>query len=86
VVAHHHPGTAARPGRHRLEVRNGLITSWLRRPARTALRHTVDALRGLGEPETRSGVTDACLRLPQVLASRRVLPAEVERLLWLLER
>jgi GT2 family glycosyltransferase len=79
VVAHHHPASAGeRDGRRRLQVRNELLSSWLRRPLPGAAADTVAVLRRAGDGEVRGAVRDAVRRLPAVLAARRVLPAEVE--------
>ncbi|WP_040924316.1 glycosyltransferase family 2 protein, partial [Saccharomonospora iraqiensis] len=46
IVVHHAPSTARDPRRRRrLGIRNTLWTLWLRRPAATAARRTVDVLR-----------------------------------------
>jgi GT2 family glycosyltransferase len=86
VVAHHHPQPGpTRVGRHRLELRNRLLSSWLRRPPSVALRDSGALLRQAHEPAARGAFLDAARRLPQVLRSRRVLPAEVEAAVRLLE-
>jgi N-acetylglucosaminyl-diphospho-decaprenol L-rhamnosyltransferase len=79
VVAHHHPGTAGdRTGRARLQLRNALLSSWLRRPLPGAAADTLAALRGARDPDVRGALRDAARRLPAVVAARRVLPPEVE--------
>ena len=86
VVAHHHPAAGVgRAGRRRLQARNWLLSSWLRRPARSALRDTAHLLRRAGDPELRGALVDAAVRLPAVRADRRRLPAHVENDLRLLE-
>jgi GT2 family glycosyltransferase len=84
VVAHHHPAPGAeRSGRRRLQQRNALLSTWLRRPLPVAVRHTLAAARDV---ERRPALRDAARRLPQVLAARRTLPPHVERQVRLLER
>ena len=87
VVAHHdpHPGPT-RTGRARLHVRNHLLTTWLRRPGRIALRDTISVLRELRDENVRGALHDAVRRLPAVWADRRPLPADVEADLRRLER
>jgi N-acetylglucosaminyl-diphospho-decaprenol L-rhamnosyltransferase len=82
VVAHHHPQTAARPGRRALVARNDLWSAWLRRPLRVALRVTLAAARdghGRGFPSALRG-------LPWIARRRRVVPCHVERDLQRLAR
>jgi GT2 family glycosyltransferase len=87
VVAHHHPGRGGeRPGRARLQARNALLSSWLRRPLPVALRHTAAYALGSASPVHRGALLDAVRRLPSVLPARRRLPADVEERVALLER
>jgi GT2 family glycosyltransferase len=87
VVALHHPaGAGDRPGRRRLQLRNALLSSWLRRPFPVALRDTGRLLRAAGDPEVRGALFGAARRLPAVLAGRHALPPQVERDVRLLER
>ena len=87
VVAHHHPGSAGnRSGRARLQARNALLSSWLRRPLPGAAADTLAALRGARDPDVRGALWDAVRRSRAVLAARRVLPAEVEAEVRLLRR
>ena len=84
VVAHHHPGQGGdRPGRARLQARNALLSSWLRRPLPVALRHTAGYVRS---PVQRGALVDALRRLPMAVAARRGLPGHVEAQVRLLER
>jgi GT2 family glycosyltransferase len=83
VVAHHHP----RPGRSdrtRLQARNALLSTILRRPARVVLGCAARLLRS-GDPRLRGAVWDAVRRLPQALRDRSPLPPEVEAAVRLLE-
>jgi GT2 family glycosyltransferase len=79
VVAHHHP--TPRSGRQQsdrkaLVARNRLLTAVLRRPWREVGRL---AARSAREGRAGSlGVAQALVRMPQALAGRRLLPAQVE--------
>ena len=82
VVAHHWPAPGPpRPGRRRLQTRNALLSTWMRRPLPVVLRRTA----ALGARD-RGALLDALRRLPMALRDRRRLPAEVERQVRLLER
>ena len=86
VVAHHHPGMVVeRVGRRQLQLRNALLSTWLRRPAGVVVTHTARLLRRAHEPHVRGALVDAARRLPAVAAARRTLPAHVERQVRLLE-
>lgn len=86
VTAHHQPEAGSeRHGRDRLQARNALLSSWLRRPAQGALRDTVRVLRRYGEPDQRGALHDAVRRLPAALAGRRPVPGHLEAQLRLLE-
>jgi GT2 family glycosyltransferase len=79
VVAHHHPQLGpTRVGRRRLEMRNRLLSTWLRRPLRTVVGQTWGLLRQTRDQEVRGALWDAVQRLPAVWADRRTLPAEIE--------
>jgi GT2 family glycosyltransferase len=87
VVAHHHPQPGpTRAGRRRLQTRNRLLSSWLRRPLRTAARDTWELVRRSGDPEIRGAVLDAIRRSRLAWAQRRLLPPEIEADVRLLER
>ncbi len=87
VIAHHHPGEEGwRPDRRRLVTRNALLSSLLRRPAPVTVRHVARLLpTAVHDPEIRGGILDALRRSPKALASRRVLPPDVEAHVALLE-
>jgi GT2 family glycosyltransferase len=73
----HHPGGEHRDAeaRARWEVRNRLLTAWLRRPARVGVRAALDAVRtGTGRAALRSALRET----GWVLRDRRLLPAELE--------
>jgi GT2 family glycosyltransferase len=81
VVAHHHPaGGGRRPGRRAAQLRNEMWTTWLRRPAGTAVRRSVALVAGAArEPRTLAeGTARALAGLPWVLRERRALPDHVE--------
>jgi GT2 family glycosyltransferase len=87
VVAHHHPQAApARIGRRRPQVRNWLLSSWLRRPLWAAAADTLRVVRRASDAEVRGALLDAVRRAPRALATRRRLPPEVEADIRLLER
>ena len=82
VVAHHQPSKIRSPSaaRRRAELRNDLLTTWLRRPAKVALAETVAlARRGTGDRDARAALGAAVLRLPAVARQRRLLPKSVQR-------
>ncbi|GAA2594744.1 glycosyltransferase family 2 protein [Actinomadura fulvescens] len=76
LVVHHHPAKQGRDarGRRRREVRNRLLTAWLRRPLPALVQEAVTSLR---TPEGRRGAADAVRALPAVLGSRRQVPRAV---------
>ncbi|MFC9967334.1 glycosyltransferase family 2 protein [Nocardia ignorata] len=87
MIIHHEP-SRTRDATHRrgLGIRNTLWTLWLRRPARSAARRTADILRSAPADRTTAAAVFAALRgLPWVLRERKVLPAQVEAGLVLLE-
>jgi GT2 family glycosyltransferase len=87
VVAHHHPQAAGpRSGRRRLQIRNRLLSTWLRRPWPVVARDTLGVAAGLRDPDHRGALVDAARRLPAALRARRSLPPQVERQVRLLER
>ncbi|MFI9812824.1 glycosyltransferase family 2 protein [Saccharothrix variisporea] len=82
VTAHHHPSpTRASPsaGRRR-ELRNDLLTTWLRRPPAVAIRAALHLARQAAhDPAARGALAEALLRLRPVLRSRHRLPPHVEQ-------
>jgi N-acetylglucosaminyl-diphospho-decaprenol L-rhamnosyltransferase len=89
VVAHHHPagGGGARPGRRAAMLRNEVWSAWLHRPAGAALRRTAGLVRRNGpRPHTATGLAQALRGAPWVARERRVVPADVERALRLVEQ
>jgi GT2 family glycosyltransferase len=77
VELHHRPSTMRDPPvRRRREHRNALWSSWLRRPARDALRLTVRSMRaGVRDPDVRAGLSDALRGASWVVRNRRPVPA-----------
>lgn len=89
VVAHHHPSVSrGRPAvRRRLEMRNQLLISWMRRPPLRAGTDTVRLARlAMVSADTARALGSALLRLPWALLARGRVPARVERDILLLER
>jgi GT2 family glycosyltransferase len=71
VVAFHQPDAGKRDGRSELSLRNGLWTSWMRRPAGRALRDTAAlAATAAGDPIARRAALAALRGLPWALRSR----------------
>ncbi|MFJ5559922.1 glycosyltransferase family 2 protein [Streptomyces sp. NPDC093250] len=84
----HHQASPTRDStlRRRHGIRNTLWFTWLRRPAGTALRRTLNLARTVPR-DTASllAFAEAAAALPWILRERRVLPDEVESRLRLLE-
>lgn len=80
LTVHHEASRARDPHlRRRHGIRNTLWTTWLRRPARPALRRTLHLLRTVPRDRvTALGLLEALRGLPWVLRERRVLPPQVE--------
>jgi GT2 family glycosyltransferase len=80
LVAHHHPSARRDPAaRRRVETRNALWTSWLRRRGRSVVRDSLRSCRAaMADAEVRAGVLDAVRALPWVVGERRPVPAWVE--------
>jgi hypothetical protein len=63
-----------------------LWVSWLRRPVKAALSHTLETLQSLPRDAAAArGVLRALAGLPWILRERRVVPPELEQQLALLE-
>jgi GT2 family glycosyltransferase len=81
IVAVHEPSRRRPPpgDRRRAELRNTVLTAWMRRPVRVAVGATVrlgaDAIR---DQDSRAALVAAVLRMPAALDRRRPLPAAVE--------
>ncbi|MEU0060596.1 glycosyltransferase [Streptomyces sp. NPDC006334] len=87
LTVHHQPSIARDATLRRAHgIRNTLWFTWLRRPVGRALRRTLHLARTV--PRDRASLhafAEAVAALPWVLRERRVLPAEVESRLRLLE-
>jgi GT2 family glycosyltransferase len=88
LIAIHQPSgvratTVAQDAR---ELRNAVLTTWLRRPTGKCVKATVALLgAALRDREHARGAAEAILRLPEVVNARRPLPPHVERALAVLE-
>jgi GT2 family glycosyltransferase len=81
VVAVHEPSAHRPPARerHRTELRNTVLTAWMRRPHAVALGQTVRlGVHALRDGDSRAALLAAAVRLPRALADRRPLPRSVE--------
>ena len=85
VVAHRPSASRDRPWRQRREVRNSLWFLWLRRPAGTAARRSLELLRGARPATAVAGFGAALRGLPWVVRERRVVPDALELQLRRLE-
>ena len=81
--AHHHPSRTRPPSawRRRMDLRNRLLITMMRRPLRVCRRELARTLSG-----APAAVAAAVARLPRALSHRRVLPADVEDQARTLER
>lgn len=88
VVAHHDPGsnTGHRTGRDRLDVRDALLRTWMRRPAGSALASCARLLVHRRDRVVVLDLLDTLRRAPTALTCRAVLPEHVEREVRMLER
>lgn len=82
LTAHHRPSPSRGPasaGRQR-ELRNDLLTTWLRRPPGVAIAAAWSLARqALHDPTARGALAEALLRVRPTLRYRRRLPPQVER-------
>jgi GT2 family glycosyltransferase len=88
LVAYHHPSPVRDHARRRsVTVRNDLWFAWLRRPLRSAVRHTARAAAAARrDPAARAGITAALRGLPWALRRRRPAAGPLARDLQLLEQ
>ncbi|WP_049580741.1 glycosyltransferase family 2 protein [Streptomyces sp. SBT349] len=88
LTIHHAPSAVRDATRRRADgIRNTLWFTWLRRPARPALRRTAHLLRTVPrDGATAAALLRAAAGLPWVLRTRRPVPPEVEARLRTLER
>ncbi|MFJ8941975.1 glycosyltransferase family 2 protein [Streptomyces sp. NPDC102395] len=87
LTVHHQPSVARDATLRRAQgIRNTLWFTWLRRPVGRALRRTLHLARTVPrDTASLHAFAEAAAALPWVLRERRVLPAEVESRLRLLE-
>ncbi|MET7854911.1 glycosyltransferase [Streptomyces avermitilis] len=87
LTIHHQPSLVRDPTARRAHgIRNTLWFTWLRRPAGPALRRTVYLARTVPrDTVSLRAFVEAAAALPWVLRERRVLPAEVEARMRVLE-
>ncbi|MFF0459094.1 glycosyltransferase family 2 protein [Streptomyces mexicanus] len=87
LTIHHHPSTVRDATRRRRDgIRNTLWFTWLRRPARPALRRTLHLARTVPrDTASLRAFAEAAAALPWIVRERRVLPPGVERRLRALE-
>ncbi len=87
VTVHHEPSPVRDPHlRRRHGIRNALWFTWLRRPARSAVRRTGWLLRTVPRDRISAlAVAEAVAGLPWVLRHRAVVPRDVEERLRVLE-
>jgi GT2 family glycosyltransferase len=87
VVAHHWPSPVRDARRRRKqEIRNRTLVVWLRRPLPRAAGDTVRLARtAVRDPVAGRALTETVLKLPVALLRRRLLPAQVEADIRLLE-
>jgi GT2 family glycosyltransferase len=88
LTAYHQPSAvrSSSTARNARELRNAVLTTWLRRPMWPCLKATGRLLgAGMRDGEHARAVAEALLRLPSVAAMRRPLPADVEHALALIE-
>lgn len=87
VVAHHHPAPRAESsGRRRRQARNALWAAWLRRRPRAVAARTARAVRAAArDRDARAGLVAAAAGLVWVIRERRVVDAELEERLRLLD-
>lgn len=87
ITAYHFPSSIRNYGnRRRYEVRNTLITAWLRRPLGIALSKTISFLKpALRDPYIRAGLLDTLTKIVWLLRLRQPIPKHVEIALRILE-
>jgi GT2 family glycosyltransferase len=88
LIAIHQPSTqrATTTAQHARELRNAVLTTWLRRPITPCLKATAALLwAALRDREHARGAAEALARLPDVMTERRPLPGRVEHALAVLE-
>jgi GT2 family glycosyltransferase len=82
IVAVHEPSPHRPPSRERRrsELRNTVLTVWMRRPGLVALRETARmGAAAVRDADARAALLAAAIRMPAALAQRRPVPRTVER-------
>jgi GT2 family glycosyltransferase len=88
LVVHHHPSLSRVPAdrRRRRELRNRLLTVWMRRSIGTGMTATAALARdALRDPAAGLALLEALVRARSALRARRALPEAVEQQVRLLE-
>lgn len=87
IVAHHHPHPRVDHGsRRRQATRNDLLSAWMRRKPRSALRSSARAIASARrDAEVLRGIGDALAALPEAMRRRRVISGNLDRQLAMLE-
>jgi GT2 family glycosyltransferase len=88
LTAYHQPSAVrgSSSARQAREMRNAVLTTWMRRPMWPCLKATGRLfMAAMRDGEHALGAAQALVRLPAVVSLRRPLPEEVERALTLLE-
>lgn len=88
LVAFHQPSTVrgTSKARQARELRNAVLTTWMRRPMSHCLKATGTLMRAaLRDGDHARGAAEAVLRLPAVVSRRKPLPAGLEQALARLE-
>ncbi len=87
VVAHHYPHPRGdNRDRRRRATRNYLLSTWMRRRPRSALRASARTLASAPrDAAVRRGIGDALTALPAAVRRRRVIDANLDRRLGMLE-
>ena len=88
LVVHHHPSPSrvSADRRRRRELRNRLLTAWMRRSIGTGLTATAALARdALRDPAAGPALLEALVRARSALRTRRALPEAVEQQVRLLE-
>lgn len=88
LLAYHQPSAVrgSSSARRARELRNDVLTTWMRRPKRQCIEATGRLLSAaIRDGEHARGALQALVRVPTVVTLRKPLPAEVEKALTLLE-